>query len=173
MEEGARGIDFFHFDKQIKSSGSGVLTSSFNLPTPVFQLPSPCTIFGSNNAKWFSNSTTKMGGSIKTCLLLCISLGISIFGFTQSVFNIAFDENGTTNSTPNSLEVGDHYYFVQKNYRNNKVFLEVMKLNQQGQEEKKEVIASHSTLNIFYGFSGSLQYLSSNEFCQLYHIALD
>ncbi|MFT4755285.1 MAG: hypothetical protein ACI85Q_002854 [Salibacteraceae bacterium] len=114
-----------------------------------------------------------MGGSIKTVILLFIALGNASFGFSQSVFNVAFDESNTANHTANALEVGDSYFFVQKTYKNNAVQLEGVELDNSGIVVKKQIVVFHPSLNIFYGYPGSLQYLTSNEFCQLYHIGPD
>ncbi len=55
-----------------------------------------------------------MGGSIIRKLFVLAVLEVPFLGQAQSVFNKAFDEDGTTNSTPNAMEIGDYYYFVQK-----------------------------------------------------------
>ncbi|MGB1004678.1 MAG: hypothetical protein ACPGVC_10630, partial [Salibacteraceae bacterium] len=114
-----------------------------------------------------------MGRSVNKILLLLIILVMPFVGYSQSVFNKAFDEGNTYNFTTNAVEVESSYYFVQNIYVNNKVYLEGVKLDSQGVVVKKGNVASHASLNIFTGYPGSLQFLSTNEFCQLYHIAYD
>ena len=89
-------------------------------------------------------------------------------GYNQSVFNKAFDESNTANHTANALEYLDQYYFTQKVFIGGAAVFQAVCLDSNGSIIKKEPIVIDSVKNIFYGYSGSLQRLTTNEFCQLY-----
>ncbi|MGB0840298.1 MAG: hypothetical protein ACPGXL_09170, partial [Chitinophagales bacterium] len=109
-----------------------------------------------------------MGGTISKILLVIITLVMPLMGYNQSVFNKAFDESNTANHTTNALEYLDHYYFTQKAFIGGAAVLQAVCLDSNGSIVKKEPIVIDSVKNIFYGYSGSLQRLTTNEFCQLY-----
>lgn len=81
--------------------------------------------------------------------------------------------SNTANLTHNALEVNNHYYFTQATYKNNDVQIEAVELDGLGGVLNKKDIVTNNLYNLFYGYAGSLQYLSSNEFCQLYKVGPD
>ena len=114
-----------------------------------------------------------MGSSIIKIGLIIFILSMAKFSHAQNVFNKAFDEGNISNTTPNVLEAFGKYYFVQKIFKNGNTHLEAVIIDTVGAVFQKTKIATNPTLNIFYGYSGSLQILSTQELCQLYHTALD
>ena len=114
-----------------------------------------------------------MGSSITKCIILFFVLSIAQLGNTQNVFNKAFDEGNISNTTPNTLEAFGKYYFVQKIFKNGNTHLEAVIIDTTGAILQKNEIVTNSNLNIYSGYSGSLQILSTQELCQLYHTALD
>ncbi len=114
-----------------------------------------------------------MGSSIIKYILLMLILCIAKFSCAQNIFNKAFDEGDISNTTPNALEAFGKYYFVQKIFKNGNTHLEAVIIDTVGAVLLKDEIVTNSTLNIYYGYPGSLQILSSQELCQLYHTALD
>ena len=114
-----------------------------------------------------------MGGSIVKVTTLLIILSIALAGNTQNVFNKAFDESNAANHTANILEHSNHFFFTQKSFISGNAVLEALILDTAGQLLQKKSLVVDNNFNIFYGYAGSLQHLTNNEFCQQYHIALD
>ncbi|MFT6802674.1 MAG: hypothetical protein ACJA2N_001864 [Salibacteraceae bacterium] len=114
-----------------------------------------------------------MGRSISKILLIIITLVVPFIGHTQSVFNKAFDASNTANRTSNALELNGSYYFTQKTFKNNDVQIEAVELDSMGNVLNKKDIVTNTLYNLFYGYAGSFQYLSNNEFCQLYKVGPD
>ncbi|MGB0806282.1 MAG: T9SS type A sorting domain-containing protein [Salibacteraceae bacterium] len=114
-----------------------------------------------------------MDSSVNKIVLLVITLVIPFIGHNQSVFNKAFDESNTANRTNNAIEVNGSYYFTQKTFKNNDVQLEAVELDSLGNVLNKKDIVTNTLYNLFYGYAGSFQYLSTNEFCQLYKVGPD
>ena len=106
-------------------------------------------------------------------LLLLLMFFVPLMGNTQNVFNKAFDEGNAANHTANALEYSNQYYFTQKSFISGNAVLEALILDTIGQLLQKKSLVIDSNYNIFYGYAGSLQRLTNNEFCQQYHIALD
>ena len=115
----------------------------------------------------------KLRSSITRYITLVFVLSIAQMGNTQNVFNQAFDEGNISNTTPNALEAFSNYYFVQKIFKNGNTHLQAVIIDTTGAVLQKNEIVTNSNLNIYYGYSGSLQILSTQELCQLYHTALD
>ncbi len=109
-----------------------------------------------------------MGSSLIRVLTILIILTVSFLGSGQSVFNKAFDEANTANHTSNALEYADQYYFTQKAFIGGAAVLQAICLDSNGLVVKKKPLVVDSIKNIFYGYGGAFQRLSSNEFCQLY-----
>ncbi|MGB1004679.1 MAG: T9SS type A sorting domain-containing protein [Salibacteraceae bacterium] len=114
-----------------------------------------------------------MGSTVNKILLVLITLVMPFVGHNQSVFNKAFDAGNTGNRTNNAIEVNGSYYFTQKTFKNNDVQLEAVELDSLGNILNKQDIVTNNSYNLFYGYAGSLQYLSNNEFCQLYKVGPD
>ena len=114
-----------------------------------------------------------MGSSITKTITLLFVLSIAKIGYTQNVFNEAFDEGNISNHSANALEHNGDFIFTQKIFKNTNTHIEAVKLDSLGNLLQKESVIVDSNLNINYGYAGSFQDLSSNEFCQLYHVALD
>lgn len=114
-----------------------------------------------------------MDRTINHIFITIFILVLPYLGQSQSVFNKAFDESNNANHTSNALELNDSYYFTQKTFKNNGAHIEAVKLDSLGGLISKNDVVSNFSLNLFDGSPGSLQYLSNNEFCQLYHVALD
>jgi hypothetical protein len=114
-----------------------------------------------------------MGSSITKYIILIFVLGIANFGITQNVFNKAFDESNTANHTANVLDYSNKFYFTQKSFISGNAVLEALILDTMGQVLRKKHLVLDSNFNIFYGFPGSFQRLTNNEFCQQFHTALD
>ena len=114
-----------------------------------------------------------MGSSITRYIILIFVLSIAQMGNTQNVFNKVFDEGNTANHTANVLEHSNEFYFTQKSFINGDAVIEGVILDTNGQIVLNKPLVVNSNFNLYYGYSESLQYLSSNEFCQLYNVGLD
>ena len=105
-------------------------------------------------------------------LFLLLFLVISQFGNAQNVFNKAFDVNSAANASANILEEFNQYYFTQVADYNGFSHIQTFKIDSIGNFiDSNSIIQSKK--NLFFGYAGSFQFLTSNEFCQLYHIGPD
>ena len=115
----------------------------------------------------------KLHSSITRYITLVFVLSIAQIGNTQNVFNKVFDENNTANHTANILEYSSQYYFTQKSFINGNAVIQGLIMDTNGQMVLKKPLVINSNFNLYYGYAGALQYLSNNEFCQLYNVGLD
>ncbi len=114
-----------------------------------------------------------MGSSISKYLTLILFWSIAHLGHSQNVFNKAFDESNTANHTANVLEYSTQFYFTQKSFINGDAVIQGLILDTNGLLVLKKPLVVNSNFNLYYGYAGALQYLSNNEFCQLYNVGLD
>ena len=114
-----------------------------------------------------------MGSAVNKYILIFMILSIATTSFTQNVFNKAFDQSNTANLTSNALEYSNQYYFTQSAYITGAALIQGVILDTNGQMVLKKTLVSNTSFDLYYGYAGALQYLSNNEFCQLYNIGLD
>ncbi|MGB0840299.1 MAG: T9SS type A sorting domain-containing protein, partial [Chitinophagales bacterium] len=112
------------------------------------------------------------GGTISKILLVIITLVMPFLGYNQSVFNTAFDVANAPNFSSDVLEIDNGYLFTQRADYNGYSHIQAMKLDALGNVLDSSTLAQ-SAVPLFNGFSGSLQHLSSNEFCQHYKVGPD
>ncbi len=113
-----------------------------------------------------------MGSTISKKLTLLFLLSISQLGYSQNIFNISFDINSAPNVSDNVVETQDGYIFTQRADYNGFSHIQAFKIDSLGNFLDSNSIVQ-STKALFYGYAGSLQRLTNNEFCQLYNIGPD
>ncbi|MGB0806761.1 MAG: hypothetical protein ACPGRC_08725, partial [Salibacteraceae bacterium] len=113
-----------------------------------------------------------MGRSVNKIALIVITLVMPFLGYNQSVFNKAFDVNNAPNFSSDVLEIDDGYLFTQRADYNGFSHIQLIKLDTLGNVLDSNTLVQ-STFPLFNGFSGSLQQLTSNEFCQHYKVGPD
>ena len=114
-----------------------------------------------------------MGSAISKYLTLVLIWSIAHLGYTQSVFNKAFDQSNTANLTSNALEYSNQYYFTESAYITGAAIIQGVILDTNGQMVLKKTLVTNTSFDLYYGYAGALQYTSNNEFCQLYNVGLD
>ncbi len=113
-----------------------------------------------------------MGGSLIRILTILIILTVSFLGSCQSVFNTAFDVNNAPNFSGSVLETDNGYIFTQRADYIGFSHIQAIKLDTLGNITDSNTLVQSDTA-LFNGFSGSLQKLTTPEFCQLYKVGPD
>ncbi len=113
-----------------------------------------------------------MGSSLIRVLTILIILTVSFLGSGQNVFNKAFDVNNAPNFSSDVVEIETGYIFTQRADYNGFSHIQAIKLDTLGNITDSNTLVQSDTA-LFYGFSGSLQKLSTPEFCQLYKVGPD
>jgi hypothetical protein len=108
-----------------------------------------------------------MGGSIIKVVIIILVLSIANIGYTQNVFNVAFDTNSSPNISSNVLETQNGFIFTQRADYNGLSHIQAVKIDSIGNYVSLTNIKTSSNA-LFYGSAGSLQKLTNNEYCQLY-----